>query len=509
MESKQYDIIIIGSGAGGGTLARALSETGKSILVIERGDFLKRSKDNWDAYRVFKEEVYHTDERWLDGSGKPFRPGQAYLVGGQTKVYGAALFRMRKEDFGEIQHEDGISPAWPISYEDLEPYYARVENLYNVHGKGGEDKTEPERSSDFPYPAVSHEPRIQEIHNALEQRGFNPFHMPMGVDLNETDFANSPCIRCNTCDGFPCMVNAKSDADIFGIRPALAHGNVTLVVNTQVVKIETDSQGKTVTGVIARHRGAEVSYKGDIVILCAGAINSAALLLRSANGKHPNGLANSSGKVGRHLMFHINSAMLAISFAKKNPTVFQKTMAMNDFYYGDYKSDFEYPLGHIQLLGKATPEILKADQPMAPMPILRAMSSRSVDWWMTTEDLGLESNRVSLTKDGNIQVSYSPTNLSAHKRLTAKLKKILKSIGFQVFLTKRIPLAGVAHQCGTTRFGDDPKNSVLDPFCKSHDLENLYVVDGGFFPSSSAVNPALTIFAQALRVADHLKERLG
>ena len=500
-----YDIIIIGTGAGGSTLAHSLAPTGKKILILERGDFLMRSKDNWDPEKVFRREIYHTNEKWLTKEGHEFRPGQAYVVGGNTKVFGAALLRLRKKDFEDIHYEDGVSPAWPISYEALEPHYQEAERLYFVHGQRGEDPTDPPASGPYAYPKLSQEPRMWEVFNQLKSQGLKPFHLPIGIQRFEDNLKGSPCIRCNTCDGFPCLVNAKGDAERSCLIHALAHSNVSLMTGTKVERLETDPTGTRVTGVIASQEGRSLRLEATTVVLSAGAINSAIVLLKSFNAKHPRGLANSSGLVGRNYMRHNNSAMLAIDPFKKNPTIFQKTMGINDFYFGKMGD----PIGHISLIGKATEGILKADQPLAPGFVLKFMAEHSMDWWFTTEDLPRKDNGVTLTPDGRIQLHLTETNAMPHQRLVRHWKKILWKIGFRVMLTKPMPINAVAHQVGTTVFGKNPASSVLNTDCRTHDVENLYVVDGGFFPSAGAVNPALTIAANALRVGDILKKSLG
>ena len=519
--SNHYDVIIIGTGAGGGTLAYALAPTGKRILLLERGDYVPREKENWDSRLVNVEGRYNTKETWRDSKGEELHPHTNYYVGGNTKFYGAALFRMREQDFGELRHHGGVSPAWPISYEELEPYYTRAEYLYQVHGARGVDPTEPRASKPYPHPAVSHEPRIQQLSDDFERLGLKPFHVPLGVMLDERDRRASACIRCNTCDGFACLINAKSDAQTCAVDPALKHGNVRLLTNAKVLKLKTDASGRTVSAVVVEREGMTEEFSAEIVVVSCGAINSAALLLRSANEKHPNGLANSSDVVGRHYMGHVNSVLMALSKCP-NPTVFQKTLAVNDFYFGS--REWDYPMGHISFVGKLDAATLRAGAPaIAPGFTLELMATHSLDFWLTSEDLPDPNNRVTLDRQGNIVLSYKPNNEEGHKRLTAKLKEMMKQqtkcavhghdchVGLfsrNLFLGQRIPLAGVAHQNGTIRFGDDPRTSALDPFCKAHDLDNLYVVDASFFPSSSAVNPALTIMANALRVGDHLTERL-
>ena len=521
MTNEHYDVIIIGTGAGGGTLARKLAPSGKKILILERGDFVKREPDNWNSRAVNVEGKYNTKEVWYDREGKPLHPHTNYNVGGNTKFYGAALFRMRERDFGELRHYDGVSPAWPISYDELEPFYAQAEELYHVHGTSGEDPTDPPRSSEFPYPAVTHEPRIQHLADDFAAAGVKPFHVPLGIQLKEND-RTSACIRCATCDGFPCLTNAKSDAHICGIEPALNFPNVTLLTNALVKKLETDESGRRISAVQVERNGRQESYSANLVVVSAGAINSAALLLRSANDQHPTGLANSSDQVGRNYMGHVNSVLLAVSKCP-NPTVFQKTLAVNDYYFGS--DDFPYPMGHISFVGKLDGVTLSAGAPaIAPGFALDQMAKHSLDFWLTTEDLPRPENRVTLNKDGDIVLSYTPNNLEAHKRLQDKLKKLMNSqrkcdihggechqglFARNLYLAEQIPLAGVAHQNGTLRFGDDPSTSVLDANCKAHDIDNLYVVDGSFFPSSSAVNPALTIMANALRVGRHLLEMMN
>jgi choline dehydrogenase-like flavoprotein len=518
---NHYDVIIIGTGAGGGTLAYHLAPSGQRILILERGDYVPREKGNWDPKVVNVDAHYNTNEKWSDKDGNELHPHTNYYVGGNTKFYGAALFRLREKDFGELKHRGGISPAWPIAYSDLEPYYTQAEILYHVHGQRGEDPTEPPASGDYPWPAVSHEPRIQQLSNDFAAGGLKPFHVPVGVMLNEKDPHKSRCIRCNTCDGFPCLVAAKADAQVLCVDEAVKYPNVTLLTNSLVKRLDTDASGREVSSVVVQRNGKEERFSGDVVVVSCGAINSAALLLRSANDKHPRGLANSSDVVGRHYMGHTNSVLMAISKCP-NPTIFQKTLGVNDFYFGT--DDFPYPMGHISFVGKLDAVTLRAGAPaIAPNFTLELMAKHSLDFWLTSEDLPDPENRVTLDRDGKIVLSYTPNNLEAHERLQAKLKEALKHqhcdvhgkdcheglFGRNLYVGQRIPLAGVAHQNGTIRFGLDPKTSALDVNCKAHDVDNLYVVDGSFFPSSAAVNPALTIIANALRVGDHILEQLG
>jgi choline dehydrogenase-like flavoprotein len=511
---EHYDVIIIGTGAGGGTLAHRLAPTGKRILLLERGGYLPRERENWDSEEVFTRERYVTTERWYDKHGVAFRPHAQYFVGGNTKVYGGILFRLRERDFEEVRHYGGVSPAWPISYGDLEPYYAEAERLYLVHGQAGEDPTEPARSGPFPHPAVSHEPRIQKLHDDLVKAGHHPFHLPVGLDLDESSPEAGRCVRCDRFDGFPCVTDGKADAHVICVRPALEYPNVTLRTNARATRLEAGPSGSAVDRVVVDHDGREEVFSADVFVVSCGAVNSAALLLRSASGQHPNGLANSSGVVGRNYMAHLNSAVIAVS-RTPNRTKFQKTLGVNDYYWG--AEDSVLPLGHIQMLGKSDRTILRGGAPrFTPQFSLDYVARHALDFWLTTEDLPHPDNRVTVDRNGNIHLAKTYHNTEPHRRLLAKLRALVGALGCHRIsiprwsvLSEQIPLSGIAHNCGTVRFGTDPTSSALDVNCKAHDLDNLYVVDTSFFPSSSAVNPSLTAIANALRVGDHLTERLA
>jgi choline dehydrogenase-like flavoprotein len=515
---SSYDVVIVGTGAGGGTLARHLAPSGKRILLVERGDWLPREKQNWSAGAVFQENRYISPDTWYDGKGRAFQPQIHYFVGGATKFYGAALYRLRAEDFGELRHHGGVSPAWPISYDELEPYYTQAEQMYEVHGARGEDPTEPPSSAPYPFPAVSHEPRIQQLADDLEAAGYHPFHAPCGVRLDESDLPHSACIRCETCDGFPCLVHAKADAEVLGVRPALEHPNVELRTNAHVVRLETNEAGTSVTGVVVERDGGTETVSGDLVVLACGAANTARLLLVSASEKHPNGLANGSDQVGRNYMFHDSTAVLALS-RDPNPTVFQKTLALNDFYFSS--DDFDYPLGNIQMVGKSSAPMFRGEKPgetkLAPEWTLDRIARHAIDFWLSTEDLPSPENRVTVDGEGKLTLRYAETNVEAKKRLNAKLHSMIGSLGMEsdnlfhrfAYMKNDIPVAGCAHQAGTCRFGTDPETSVLDVDCKAHELDNLYVADTSVFPSIGAVNPALTAMANSIRVGDRLLARLA
>lgn len=522
--SEHYDVIVVGSGPGGGTTAARIAETGKRVLLLERGDYLPRERDNWDSQVVFGKGKYTADETFYDIDDNTYHPELHYFVGGNSKVYGAALFRLLPSDFDDVRHPNGIAPAWPISYQDLERYYVQAEHLYWVHGRHGEDPFAGPSSCDYRYPPVSHAPRIQELSDGLTQLGLHPFHLPLGVDLTEDETGkptpDSRCIRCNRVDGFPCLVGAKADAEWAVIRPALAaHNNLTLMTRSTVQQLLTDPTGKTVTGVLTTLAdGSTATFAADIVVLSAGPILSAVLLLKSANDAHPNGLANSSDVVGRHYMRHNNTALMAFS-RQPNPTVFQKTLALNDF-YGPSKH-WEYPMGNIQMLGKSDAWQVKGQSPSglgwAPSATYDVVAKHSLDFWLASEDLPLRDSRVTLRRDGSVKLALQPdNNTEGLKRLRHVFDGMLNDLGLHsksfersLYLHKAMDVSATAHQAGTVRFGTDRRSSALDVNCKAHDVDNLYVVDGSFMPSIGAVNPTLTIIANALRVSDHIADRLG
>jgi choline dehydrogenase-like flavoprotein len=513
MVNSHYDVIIIGTGAGGGTLANFLAPSGKKILILEQGTFVPREKANWDSKEVMQKERYRISEMWYDKNDKAFHPETHYYVGGNTKFYGGSLFRFREHDFEKFIHKGGISPEWPLKYQDFAPYYAQAERLYEVHGQRGIDPTEPPNSEDYPFPPLSHEPYIQQIHNTLKDIDFHPFYQPTAIKLNEANRFLSACIRCNTCDGFPCFVNAKADADINGVRPAIAYSNVTLMTQAKVLRLHTSASGLEVSGVEVEIAGISQIFSGDIVVVACGAINSSVLLLKSANDKHPNGLANSSNLVGRNYMAHKFAVIMVLS-TKSNPTVFPKTLAVNDFYWGD--QDFNYPMGNVQIIGSINKDRIAANlPPFIPNYISETVANHSMSWFLITEDLPDPNNRVRV-QGNKIFLEYTNNNEEAFNYLIKRWKEVLRSIAqhqhnrvLSLYLTTKIGLSAVGHQCGTCRFGEDPKTSVLNINCGTHDVNNLYVVDGSFFPSSAALNPTLTIMANALRVGEHLLKKLG
>lgn len=497
--TRSFDIVIIGSGAGGGTMLHALAGTSARILVVERGDFVPQEAENWDPVAVWKHLRYQTRETWLDRDGRAFRPYTHYNVGGNTKFWGSVLYRLRREDFQAMPHMDGVSPAWPIDYDTLAPYYERAERLYHVRGEHGIDPTEPPRGA-YPYEPVAHSDGMQEIVARLESLGLHPFALPLGLQRpGEAD----GCRLCNTCNSFACKVHAKSEADVICVRPSLGRANVTLWTNACARRLHTDPTGRRVTSADIETADGAVRVDAPLFILCAGAINSAALLLRSASDKHPAGLANASGQVGRRYMAHLATMMQGFHPLRKNATVFQKTVGINDYYLKGPRSD--YPLGAIQSQGRTHGVMAQTVVPWIPLWAYDAWVSRGVDWLVMSEDLPDAANRITLAADGRIQLHYRPNNLKAHHLLVRETRRLLRKLGFPLIVAHSHGARNTTHQCGTLVFGHDSTQSVLDTWCRAHDVENLFVVDASFFPSSAAVNPGLTIIAQALRVADHIK----
>ncbi|HEY9888444.1 MAG TPA: GMC family oxidoreductase [Candidatus Obscuribacterales bacterium] len=500
IDDQHYDIIIVGTGAGGGTLAQKLAPTGKRILILERGGAMALAEQNRADVDIFKKERYRAPEQWYDQAGEPFSPQTNYAIGGNTKIYGASLMRMRDRDFAAVPHQEGIAPAWPIQYADLEPYYTEAEQLYQVHGDASHDPTEPPRSGDYPYPAVAHEPLMEPVVAAIAQQKLHPTPLPLSL-TRQTD-------------------DPTGDAEVFGINRAVAYDNVTLKTNAKVVGLYTNPAGTEIKGVQAEVGSQTLLFSSDLVVLACGAVNSAALLLRSANEKHPHGLANGSDQVGRNLM-KLQMTVIVQRFTTANSGKFARSVSVNDFYWGD--RDYTFPMGHIENSGGLLQDVVFAESPpllsvlaqIMPSAGLRHLATHSVGWWAQTGVLPQPNNRVRLL-NGKLRYEFTPNNIEAHDRLVYRWMEVLKAIekdikGAQsnnIYPRGEAPLPVVGYQCGTCRMGSDPATAVLDLHCRTHEIDNLYVVDSSFFPACPSVSPALTVMANALRVGDHLRDRL-
>lgn len=490
------DILIIGSGMGGATLAAGLAGSGARIAILERGGQLADCPAARDARAIFVEGVWRPKESWLDAAGKPFNPGNYYFVGGNSKFYGAVHLRYRERDFEAFETPGGLSPAWPFPYSELEPWYAKAEALFQVHGKSGEDPLEPARSAPYPCPPVPDEPAIAKVRERLRSAGLHPFTLPLAVDIERwLAHGRTPW------DAFPDARSGKYDAETAALGRALECPDVSLHTDVLVERLLLGPDGRRLTGVEVMSDGRRRTIRARYVMLSAGAVNSAAILLRSATDACPAGIANRSDAVGRHFMNHNCTAMLAVDPRERNDSVYQKTLGINDFYFGDGAR--RTPLGNVQLLGRVSAPILKSNLRYVPERLLGKLSDHSVDWYLMSEDLPNPESRVTID-GGSIRLDWRRSNMEAHAHLKRRMKERFRAAGYPIVLSRTFDRRTPSHQCGTVVFGNDPAKSALDPFCRAHDHDNLFVVDASFLPTSAAVNPALTIAAQALRVADHV-----
>lgn len=491
----QPDVIIIGSGMGGATLAAALAPTGRRILILERGEHLRPSARDRDAAAIFGDGVFRPDEAWLDGADMPFNPGNYYYVGGNSKFYGAALIRYRATDFEKLHHGGGTTLGWPLCYDDLEPDYQAAEQLYAVRGSMDEDPTEPNHSGAYPYGPIPDEPDIAALRTRLKAAGLHPSSIPLGVDVNRWLAAGQ-----TAWDAYPNTCGGKMDAETSGLKAALAHPNVELRTGCRVTALNAAADGR-ITGVVMAQGDQTESVTAPIIVVAAGAVQTAALLLASANDDCPAGLANRSDQVGRNFMNHNCSAVLALHPLRRNRAIYQKTLMVNDFYLS---SETEPPSGNVQMLGKITEPILAANSNL-PRWLAGLIAARSFDFYAMSEDLPNPESRVTL-KNGQIKLDWQRSNWDAHLRLVAKLKRALRKAGFPIVFSRPFDRRTPSHQCGTARMGLDPSSSVVDTYCRSHDHGNLFIVDASVLPTSAAVNPALTIAALALRAGRHIVE---
>lgn len=490
------DVIIIGSGMGGATLAAALAPSGRQIVILERGTRLEPSPEARDEQAIFGRGHFRPDEEWLDAEGRAFNPGNYYHAGGNSKFYGAVLMRYRAEDFRPMRHLGGTTPGWPIGYDALEPFYQEAEALYQVRGALGFDPTEPRHSGDYAFAPVPDEAPIADFRRRLAAVGLHPSPLPLGVDIDRwLAHGRTPW------DAFPDTCGGKMDAETVGLAHALQFPNVRLVTGARVTRLIAGAGGR-ITALELERDGRAERMSAPVIALCAGAVMSAALLLGSADEVHPGGQANRSDQVGRNFMNHNLSAVLAIHPFRRNTSVYQKTIQVNDFYLTGGPGGA--PLGNIQLLGKISGPILASDTPI-PLPLARWIASHAVDILAMSEDLPNPESRVSL-RAGRIVLDWKRSNWEAHLALVARLKALLRRAGYPLVLSRAFDRRTPSHQCGTARMGDDPARSVVDGFCRSHDHANLFIVDASVLPTSAAVNPALTIAALALRTAGHIAE---
>jgi choline dehydrogenase-like flavoprotein len=491
-KNTDFDIVVIGAGLGGSAITWALRNSNLKIAVLDRGGPLKQEAENWDPDEVLKNRRYDPTEMWYDEQNQPFTPRVYYNYGGSSKFFGGSAFRLRERDFISHRFPEGETIDWPITYNKLSPYYDIAEKQMHAHGSAHADPSEPPRG-DYPHSPLEHEKSIDWLSQRLEKQGLHPFALPSAV--HQGDGGN--CQKGSPCDGFPCKIRAKYDGENAFLRPALRENKtISMFPHTRVLQILHNSNGTHVTSVKAVNtQGEQITLSAEIVVLCAGAVQSAALLLASASERYPHGLGNASDQVGRNFMSHNNTVLIALSPFRKNPTWFQKTMAFNDFYADG---------GNVQMRGKILHQNLEHRGTFLMRKFSRFIAERSFDFWVMSEDLPDEQNRVELRDDGSIQLSRKLNNLKTHKQFVRQIKRILHKAGLPIILERPPSTSAIQHQVGTLRMGDNPETSVVAPEGRTHELENLYVADASIFPSSSAVNPSLTIAANALRVADSI-----
>ncbi|MEJ8476815.1 GMC family oxidoreductase [Roseibium algae] len=499
--SFDTDLIIIGSGVGGATLASSLAATGLRILIVEKGDKLLHSPEARDDVAIFQRGHFAPTEHWMGSDGMPFVAGNYYVVGGNSKFYGAVMYRFRKSDFSPRDHLQGSSPGWPLSYDDMEPWYGEAEKLFRVRGTVHEDPTEPTHSTLYDFEPVPHEPVIQKVMMRLKKAGAKPAPLPLAIDI-DTWLAEG----ATGWDAFPNTGSGKIDAESGPLTEALRYPNVSLLTNAEVLRLETATDGQTVIAADVRVQGEVRRLTARGFAIAAGAIQSAALLLKSANENSPTGLSNTSDQVGRNFMNHNSSAMLTIDPRLRNTSVYQKTLSLNDFYESDPETG--YPLGNVQGLGRITAPILKSNMPMLPMPLARLVSAYAFGWFLQSEDLPNPESRV-MVRDGQIVMHWERSNMHAHELLIERTAQVMKAAGFPIVLTHTFGRRTTSHQCGTARLGTDRQSSVVTTDLKSHDISNLWITDASVLPTSAAVNPALTVAALALRAAASVKEVLS
>lgn len=494
METITADIVIIGSGIGGATAAYMLAPTGARILILERGQRITDSPETRDDRAIFQKGFFRPKEQWLDAKAEAFSPNNYYNVGGNSKYYGAILYRYRAEDFGVMEHMEGATPGWPFTYDEIEPWYGKAERLYQVRGALGDDPTEPLHSSPYPYPAIADEPSLAVVRDRLKRQGIKASSLPIAIDIEAW------LARAHTpWDAFPDTFTGKIDAETGPLHKALAFDNVTLLTGARVLRFEAAPDGKSISAASVQQGDRVTKVKAKHFILAAGAVNSAALLLRS------NGLAKGSDQLGRNFMNHNCTAMITIDPRLRNRSVHQKTFGFNDFYLKDPKTGF--PLGNVQALGKITGPIFKANLPSVPEFATRLLARYSFDWYVMSEDLPNPESRVML-KDDRIVLDWQRSNMKGHAALVERSREVFRAAGFPIVLARAFDRRTPSHQCGTARMGTNPATSVVDPWCRSHDVGNLHIMDASVLPTSAAVNPALTIAAVVMRAADHLRNEI-
>jgi choline dehydrogenase-like flavoprotein len=477
---KRYDCVIIGSGASGGTLAYDLARRGRDVLLVERGDFLKPPAS-------------HPELQTRIGFAQSEYPsGSLPCVGGPTKFYGSALYRLRERDFERTQLETGESAAWPVTYDEIEPYYAEAERIYAVHGSSAGDPTEPRRSTPYPYPPIPDQGLVRSLKERIEATGIRVGHIPRGLDYRD----GGKCVLCPTCDGYYCRLDAKMDAEIACVRPAVASGRVQLATNTECVRVLVSPRGRRATGAVLRHEGNNTTVHADAVAVCAGVLDTPVLLHRSRTSAHPRGLGNDYGCVGRYMCGHTVATLVLVMGVKPLPLLHSKTFAIHEF-YGPTR-DWPYPQGVIQMAGQLPVYERSA--------FVRELLSRSLLCFCMTEEPSSKDAGITFVGDGmHPHVTRAIVCKDTSARLARQASQIFRKAGCGIVLAASRRYLGW-HSVGSARMGVDVRTSVIDSRCRVHGFDNLYVVDASSMPSPGAVNTGLTLMALALRAARDIAE---
>jgi choline dehydrogenase-like flavoprotein len=502
LDDQHYDVIVIGSGAAGGSLAGQLAASGCRLLLLERGGELAPADPSDADGEWFRQARYHAPEAWFGPDGDPFTPQTIYAPGGNTRIWGGVLERMREREFSGLALQEGAVPGWGIGYDELAPYYERAEALYRVHGVAGVDPTEPRRTP-FPHPPRPIEPFLEELRGALQRQGTHPYELPLS-------WAEAPEAGAAVC----------GDARIFGVAPTRTGPAVTVRERCQVRCLHVNPSGREVRGVEAEIDGQRWLFAADQVVLAAGAIHSAEILLRSASEHHERGLANGSDQVGRNLMKPQLTAILQRSAAPSSGR-FARSLGVTDYYWGD--KNVSFPLGSIQSGGGVLQDALFAESPpvlslvtrLLPRAGLRNLASRTITWWAMSAVRPDPENRVTL-RGPSLQIQYVPNNREAHDRLVYRWLDTIGKVEsdplctavtpFPIHPRGESPLPAMGSVCGTCRMGADPASSVVDLQGRSHQLVNLWIADASVFPSCPAVGFGLTVIANALRIGDALQQ---
>ena len=492
-----YDVLIVGSGFGGAAAAMRLAQAGMKVLIVERGDRPKRDDDDWDARQILITQRYRSRSPLsVRQYGRSrYSPLQSSAVlGGNSVFYGGASLRLREADFA----------AWPISYEELEPYYCTAEEQLGVHGAEG-GRSEPPRSRPYPHEPVDLATPAQRILNAGEKLGLKPFRIPLAINFR--DEAKPLCIRCTTCDGFPCKIEAKNDVNGTLLRAAQSSG--AEVVTGLIADRFLEEAGRiSALECVEATSGQRRQLRGDRYILAAGAIGSAATLLRS-------GLDRFSDLLGRGLMRHCNAVVTGIfPFQTNRAREFHKQICFDDFYEQE-RTLSGRATGIIQDIYTPAAEVIRHFAPFGARHVAGAATKYMQNLLCIAEDEPTAANRVHLSPNETdpyglptvrVDHTYSEGDLRRRDHLVAGARRILKAAG--ALVTRVHEIDTFSHAIGGAPFGSDPEASVLDGDCRLRGVNNLWVTDGSFMPTAGAVNPSLTITANALRVADRVADRI-